>query len=75
MKNSADLEEFYGPSVSMDNTLRDFSDPTKAELNNCFIIYSKYFPTLKACLVPRQNLHSLYCSPLNFPPCANSNII
>ena len=29
------------------NTLRDLqnsSNPTKAEFNNCFIIYSKYFP-------------------------------
>ena len=73
MKNSADLEGFYGPSALMDNILRDFSDPAKAELNNCFIIL--YLSTIKACLVPRKNLHSLYCYPLNFPPCASSKII
>ena len=27
--------------------LQNFSYPTKAELNNCFIIHSKYFPVLK----------------------------
>ena len=36
--------------VAVDNTLRDrqnSSYPTKAEFNNCFIIYSKYFPVFK----------------------------
>ena len=36
--------------VEVDNTLRDLQNssyPTKAEFNNCFIIYSKYFPVFK----------------------------
>ena len=35
----------------VDNILRDLQNslnPTKAEFNNCFIIHSKYFQTLKA---------------------------
>ena len=42
------------PSASVYNTLLDlqnFSYPTKAEFNNCFIIYSKYFQTPKGELV------------------------
>ena len=36
--------------VEVDNTLRDLQNssyPTKAEFNNCFIIYSKCFPVFK----------------------------
>ena len=52
MKNSADQGGRYPqrPKAEVDNTLRDlqnFSYPAKAELNNCFIIHSKYFPVLK----------------------------
>ena len=52
MKNSADQGGCYPqrPKAEVDNTLRDlqnFSYPTKAEFNNCFIIHSKYFPVLK----------------------------
>ena len=52
MKNSADQGGGYPqrPKAEVDNILRDlqnFSYPTKAEFNNCFIIHSKYFPFLK----------------------------
>ena len=52
MKNSADQGGCYPwrPKAEVDNTLRDlqnFSYSTKAELNNCFIIHSKYFLVLK----------------------------
>ena len=45
MKNSAGRGGCYPPrsKASVDNTLRDlqnFSYPTKAEFNNCFIIHS-----------------------------------
>ena len=48
MKNSADQGGCYPqrPKAEVD-TLRDLQNssyPTKAEFNNCFIIYSKYFP-------------------------------
>ena len=51
MKNSVDLGGCYPPwpLASVDNTLLDLQNcsyPTKAEFNNCFIIYSKYFQTL-----------------------------
>ena len=36
MKNSADQGGLRG--------LQNYSYPTKAEFNNCFIIHSKYFP-------------------------------
>ena len=45
--NSADQGGCFG--LGQDNTLRDLwnsSYPTKAEFNNCFITYSKYFQTL-----------------------------
>ena len=38
-----------GVLAEVDNTLRDLQNssyPTKAEFNNCFITYSKYFQTL-----------------------------
>ena len=38
------------PEAEVDNILRDLQNssyPTKAEFNNCFIIYSKYFQTFK----------------------------
>ena len=52
MKNSADQRECYPQRLKaeVDNTLQDlqnFSYPTKAEFNNCFIIHSKYFLLLK----------------------------
>ena len=52
MKNSADQGGCYPqrPKAEVDNTLRDpqnSSYPTKAEFNNCFIIHSKHFQTLK----------------------------
>ena len=52
MKNSADQGGCYPqrPKAEVDNTLRDLhnsSYPTKAEINNYFVIHSKYFPVLK----------------------------
>ena len=52
MKNSAGRGGCYPPrpKTEVDNILRDlqnYSYPTKAEFNNCFIIHSKYFQTLK----------------------------
>jgi len=52
MKNSADQGGYYPQRLNpeVDNTLWDlqnFSYPTDAEFNNCFIIHSKYFPVLK----------------------------
>ena len=52
MKNSADLGGCYPsrPKDEVDNILRDLQNSsylTKAEFNNCFIIHSKYFKTLK----------------------------
>ena len=44
MKNSADQGGCYPHTV---RDLQNSSYPTKAEFNNCFIIYSKYFQTLK----------------------------
>ena len=42
-----EIEDGYPPSTaSAENILRDlhnFSDDTKAEFNNCFIIHSKQF--------------------------------
>ena len=51
MKNSADQGGCYTqrPKAEVDNTLRvlqNSSYPSKAEFNNCFIIYSTYFPVL-----------------------------
>ena len=62
------------------NTLRDLQNssyPTKAEFNNCFIIYSEYFQTLKGkkwalCLItrPRPQVFSvngsIICNELHF---------
>ena len=47
MKNSADQGGCYPQrrKAEVDNILRDlqnFSYPTRAEFNNCFIIHSKY---------------------------------
>ena len=55
MKFSADQGGCYPqrPRAEVDSTLRDLQDssfPTKAELNNCFIIHLKYFPVLKGAL-------------------------
>ena len=52
MKNTADQGGCYPqrPRAEVGNTLRDLQNssyPTKAEFNNCFIIYSKYFLLLK----------------------------
>ena len=52
MKNSADQGGCYPqrPQAEVDNPLRDLQNssyPTKTELNNCFIIHSKYFLLLK----------------------------
>ena len=52
MKNSAGRGECYlpRPKAEVDNILRDLQNssyPTKAEFNNCFIIHSKYFQTVK----------------------------
>ena len=52
MKNSAGRGGCYPPrpKADVDNILRDLQNssyPTKAEFNNCFIIHSKYFQTVK----------------------------
>ena len=52
MKNSAGRGGCYPqrPKAEAENILRDLQNssyPTKAEYNNCFIIHSKYFQTLK----------------------------
>ena len=54
MKNSADqgLGGCYPQRLKaeVDNTLRGLQNssyPTRAEINNCFIIHSKYSPFLK----------------------------
>ena len=52
MKNSAGRGGRYPPrpKAEVDNILRDMQNSsysTKAEINNCFIIHSKYFQTLK----------------------------
>ena len=52
MKNSADLGGCYPLRLKAkgDNILQNLhnsSYPTKAEINNCFIIHSKYFPILE----------------------------
>ena len=65
MKNSVDQGGCYPqrPKAEVDNTLRDlqnFSYPTKAEFNKCFIIHSKYFPVLKG-VSPFRSL--FFCSP------------
>ena len=47
------------PKVEVDNALRDLQNssyPTKAELNNCFIIHSKYFLPLKVIFALRLAL-------------------
>ena len=64
MKTSADQGGCYPlwPKAEVDNTLRNLQNssyPTKAEFNNCFIIYSKYFQTLKG-----ENAE-LFASPLS----------
>ena len=67
MKNSADqgLGGCYPQRLKaeVDNTLRGLQNssyPTRAEINNCFIIHSKYFPILKGVL-PFCSL--FFCSP------------
>ena len=65
MKNSADQGGCYPqrPKAEVDSTLRDmqnFSYPTKAEFDNCFIIHSKYYPVLKG-VSPFRSL--FFCSP------------
>ena len=52
MKNYAGRRGCYPPrpKAEVDNILRDLQNSsylTKAEFNNCFIIYSKYFKPLK----------------------------
>ena len=52
MKNSTGRGGCYPPrpNTEVDNILLDLQNssyPTKAEFNNCFIIHSKYFQTLK----------------------------
>ena len=52
MKNSVGRGGCYPPrpKAEVDNILRDLQNssyPTKAEFNNCFIIHSKYFQTVK----------------------------
>ena len=52
MKNSAGRGGCYPPrpKAEVDNILRDLQNssyPTKVEFNNCFIIHSKYFQTVK----------------------------
>ena len=52
MKNSAGRGGCYPPrpKAEVDDILRDLQNssyPTKAEFNNCFIIHSKYFQTVK----------------------------
>ena len=59
MKNCADLGGCYPPKpkASADNTLlhlHNSSYHTKAEFNNCFIIYSKYFQSLNKFSVIRR---------------------
>ena len=42
--------EGFGLGLGLDNILLDLqnsSHPTKAEFNNCFIIHSKYFQSVK----------------------------
>ena len=56
MKNSARRRGCYPPrpKAEVDNILRDLQNSsysTKAEFNNCFIIHSKYFQTLKGALL------------------------
>ena len=71
MKNSADLGGCFPPrpSASVDNTLLDLQNssyPTKAELNNCFIIHSKYLLVLKG-VSPLSSL--FFHSPNITQPC------
>ena len=52
MKNSAGRGGCYRPrpKAEVANILRDLQNssyPAKAEFNNCFIIHSKYFQTVK----------------------------
>ena len=52
MKNSAGRGGCYPPrpKAEVDNILGDLQNssyPAKAEFNNCFIIHSKYFQTVK----------------------------
>ena len=52
MKNSTDQGGSYHQRLKteVENILRDLQNssyPTKDEFNNCFIIYSKYFPFRK----------------------------
>ena len=47
MKNSAAQGGCYPQRPKTEVDMQNSSYPTKAELNNCFIIHSKYFPVLK----------------------------
>ena len=71
MKNSADQGGCcpQRPKAEVDNTLRDLQNslyPTKAELNNCFIILSTYFLLLKGVSPLRS---SFFRSPNITQPC------
>ena len=82
MKNSADQGGCcpQRSKAEVDNTLRDLQNslyPTKAELNNCFIILSTYFLLLKGVSPLRS---SFFRSPNITQPCSqvfavNSSII
>ena len=70
MKCSADHGGCYPPrsKAEVDSTLRDLQNssyPTKAELNNCFIIHSKYLPVRNG-VSPFRSL--FFCSPKNNIP-------
>ena len=57
------------PKAKVDNTLRDLQNssyPTKAEVNNCFIIHSKYYLILKG-VSPFRSL--FFHSPNITQPC------
>ena len=57
MKNSAEQEGCYPPRTKAE---QNSSQPMTAELNNCVIIYSKYFPDLEG-VSPFRSL--FFCSP------------
>ena len=71
MKNSADQGGCYPQrqKAEVNNALQDLqnsSNPTQAEFNNCFIIHSKYFLTLKGVSLFRS---LFFCSPNIAQPC------
>ena len=74
MKNSADQGRCHPRRLKAeaDNTLRGLQNssyPTKAELNKCFIIQSKYLLVLKVVL-PFRSL--FFCSPKMTQPTRDS---